>query len=1316
MSGNVAFRIYVRELNQKLATGDATEHTHRPALKAMLEAIEDGLNVINEPKQIKCGAPDLRIMRGEAMGKMPMVRGEIPVGHIETKDIGANLDQTERSVQLKRYREALPNLILSDYLEFRWYVEGQHRETAKLATLDHHGKVHWSKEGVEATERLFEQFFAQEVATIGRPKELAQRMAKLAQLIRGLIEETFKQEEEKGSLHGQLEAFRETLIPDLKEDQFADMYAQTIAYGLFAAWVPFPDSTTGVPSVAGHGQDAHDTRSHAQDAHGTGRRFTRQEAAWNLPKTNPFLRKLFNEIAGVGLDDRVAWVVDDLAHVLDRADKVEVMRDFGTATKQEDPVVHFYETFLAAYDPKMRKSRGVYYTPEPVVSYIVRSVDHLLKTKFDKPLGLADPNVMILDPACGTGTFLYFVIQHIYDTLKEKGQLGGWNDYVKTHLLPRIFGFELLMAPYTIAHMKLGLLLNDLGYDFSGDQRLEIYLTNTLEEAITKAQTLGFAGFITEEANAAADVKREKPIMVVLGNPPYSVSSVNKGEQIEKLMDRYKKAVRGERNIQPLSDDYIKFIRFAHDRIERTGYGIVGMITNNSYLSGLIHRGMREELLKTFDEIYILNLHGNSLIGETTPDGGKDENVFDIRQGVGISILTKKEKPDDQKMVGYDDVWGIREGKYKYLWKNDLNVTSWQDVHPTKSHFFFVPRDVNVKEEYDKGWNVSDVFKIKSSGVKTHRDHFVVGFDEKSLLSSIAILREKSITDSEIGERYKLLDKGSWSLADTRKKIQEDKDWNKYVKSYMYRPFDIRKIYYHIEMITRHRQKVMRNLFLKNIGLCLMRKPIPTEFTQCLVTSDILDINFYAFQTYLFPLYLYDSSEKENEDRIVTVEAGRKQNLTREFIRVMEGKLGMKFESDGKGSVTSGDTGFQPVINHGQDAHDTDAHGTTFRIRKGAYLPHWTQEGAEYFVTFRLHDSLPQTILKQLREEYEQQQQETISKTTTVQDPREKKRQEQYLKKMDKYLDAGYGACWLKDDRIAKVVQDAILYFHNKKYQILAWSIMPNHVHVVLQPHLTFKLSDILHSWKSYSAQECNKILGRTGEFWLSEYYDHLIRDDQDRIRCVEYTYFNSEKAGFENWKWRGGIWEMENHGQDAHDTDTHSTMTFGPEDVLHYMYAIFHSPTYRERYQEFLKIDFPRVPLTSDRELFVRLCGLGEELVGLHLMESPRLQELVTTFDAKGSGMVEEVRYVEVHGQDAHATMGRVYINKDQYFEGIDREVWEFHVGGYQVLHKWLKDRKGRTLSWDDQQHYQKIVVALKETMRLMGEIDGVIPKWPIE
>jgi hypothetical protein len=465
MSSSISpFIDYVSALQKNLATGKATEPSHYPALKELVESIGEGITALNDPKRIECGAPGFVISKGSAT-----------VGYIEAKDIGKSLDELEQSDQLKRYRDSLTNLILTDYLEFHWYVDGERRLSVRLGTPTRDGRIKRDKAGVEALSWLFDDFLSHRAEPVGTPKELAQRMARLAHMIRDLIIAAFAQEPESGSLHAQFVAFKDNLIPDLSAEQFADMYAQTIAYGLFAA----------------------------RCNQSTGSGFTRQNAAYLLPKTDPFLRKLFNHIAGPDLDDRIAWLVDDLAQLLAQADMEAVLKDFGKRTAKEDPVVHFYETFLAAYDPKVREMRGVYYTPEPVVSYIVRSIDYLLKTHFDKPQGLADPSVLILDPAVGTATFLYMVINEIHDALLSQGQAGLWNDYVAEKLLPRIFGFELLMAPYAMAHLKLGLLLKETGYQFKSDQRLGIYLTNTLEEAIKRSETM-FANWITEEANAAA--------------------------------------------------------------------------------------------------------------------------------------------------------------------------------------------------------------------------------------------------------------------------------------------------------------------------------------------------------------------------------------------------------------------------------------------------------------------------------------------------------------------------------------------------------------------------------------------------------------------------------------------------------------------------------------------------------------------------------------------------------------------------------------------------------------------------------------------
>lgn len=564
---------YLKKIGKALEAGNATEHTHRPALKALIESLANGITATNEPKRVACGAPDFIITRGQT-----------PLGYIEAKDVGKPLDEIEDSEQMGRYLESLTNLILTDYLEFRWYVSGKHRLTARLASVGAKG-IRGEPDGAEQVTELLTAFLKAQVPTVGTPKELAARMAAFARLIRDIIRSAFEDEDKSGSLHQQMAGFRKVLLHDLAETQFADMYAQTICYGLFAA------------------------RCNAKG----GEPFTRQHAAYDLPKTNPFLRKMFGHIAGPDLDERIVWAVDDLAELLNRADIAAILQDFGKRTRREDPVVHFYETFLAAYDPKMREARGIYYTPEPVVSYIVRSVDHILKTDFGLPEGLADSSkikvknpdtkekadvhkVLILDPAVGTGTFLFSVIDLINESFK--GNKGLWSSYVSQHLLPRLFGFELLMAPYAVAHMKLGLQLAETGYDFKTDERLRIYLTNTLEEAHELTGLPLFTQWLAEEANAAGKVKQEAPVMVVLGNPPYSVSSQNKGDWINRLLKDYKKDLN-ERKLN-LDDDFIKFFRFAQWRIEQTGYGVLAFISNHTYLDGTTHRRMRQSLMETY--------------------------------------------------------------------------------------------------------------------------------------------------------------------------------------------------------------------------------------------------------------------------------------------------------------------------------------------------------------------------------------------------------------------------------------------------------------------------------------------------------------------------------------------------------------------------------------------------------------------------------------------------------------------------------------------------------------------------------------------
>ncbi|MDD3581947.1 MAG: N-6 DNA methylase, partial [Desulfobacca sp.] len=457
------FKTYLQSLRSDLARGNASEHTHRPSLKILLESLGDRLTATNEPRQVTdCGKPDMAVYQGPVL-----------LGYVETKDVGVNLDAEERSPQLKRYRDALPNLILTDYLEFRWYVNGERRVTASLGTLARDGRVKTRTGGPAAVAELLSQYLALKLPSVTKAKDLAERMAKLAGLMHHAALKTLEIEPDTGTLKGWLAAFEKTLLPHLAPDEFSDMYAQTLSYGLFAAKMSMT----------------------------TGQELRRDTAASLLPETNPLLRSLFYHLAGPEVPPTVSWVIDDIVNLLNAADMEAVMADFGRGSLEKDPVVHFYETFLAAYDPEKRKVRGVYYTPEPVVSYIVRAIDHLLKTRFNRPWGLADPKTLILDPACGTGTFLYSVIALIYDTLCAHGQAGGWASYVSQSLLPRIFGFELLMASYAVAHLKLGLLLQEKGFDFPPGQRLGVYLTNTLDEGFKKAEVLPLTGFIAEESN-----------------------------------------------------------------------------------------------------------------------------------------------------------------------------------------------------------------------------------------------------------------------------------------------------------------------------------------------------------------------------------------------------------------------------------------------------------------------------------------------------------------------------------------------------------------------------------------------------------------------------------------------------------------------------------------------------------------------------------------------------------------------------------------------------------------------------------------------
>jgi hypothetical protein len=1070
---------YLKTILKDVSQGNATEHTHRPALKSLVDSLVDGVIATNEPKRSTCGAPDFIVSRGQ-----------IPIGYIETKDVGISLDRAERTEQIKRYLSGLNNFVLTDYIEFRWYVSGEMRMKARLGKLSRNGKLQIEPGGDVGVNLLLIAFIKQEAVVVISSRELAVRMARTANLIYESLRGAVAIEDESGPLHEQIKGFRDVLIHDLTKDQFADMYAQTICYGLFAARCNFD------------GEE----------------RFTRKDAAHSLPKTNPFLRRLFGEVAGPELDGMPhAWAVDDLAELLNCADIAAILHDFGVRTKREDPVVHFYETFLAAYNPTMRELRGVYYTPESVVSYIVRSVDHVLKNEFALS-GLADASkikikspdgkneiethkVLILDPATGTGTFLYNVINHIRKSYR--GNEGMWSGYVSKDLLPRIFGFELLMAPYAVAHMKLDLLLNQTGYDFSANERLRVYLTNTLEEVQQLTKASMFTRWLTEEADSASDVKQDFPVMVVMGNPPYSGHSANTGQWISHLLKGRDTQTGkptgnyfevdgeslGERNPKWLNDDYVKFIRFAQWRIEQTGYGVLAYISNHGYLDNPTFRGMRQSLMDTFDSIYILDLHGNSRSGERSPDGAPDENVFDIQQGVAIGIFIRGPGSNAEGAnVQHAHLWGSRERKYKSLSEKDVSTTEWTTLSPQSPFYLFAPQDVDLRTEYERGWKVADVLPISVLGFQTHRDHFAIDFDAQNLRVRVAALRDPERSDDDLRRAYDLHDNRDWKLSAARKQLRGDKQWRKHLIRCLYRPFDWRPCYFSTVAMDYPRRELLDHVAgKKNLCLGLGRSGMAVndpEWSLISVSRDPVDANiFRRGGINVFPLYLYPVASNSLFDQDEAAPDGQRPNLSGEFIAGVLETLKMGFVTSGNGD-----------------------------LRK-----------------------------------------------------------------------------------------------------------------------------------------------------------------------------------------------------------------TLGPEDVLGYIYAVFHSPTYRSRYAEFLKIDFPRLPLTSNRKLFCALSALGGELIGLHLME--KAAPLITTYPVAGKHLVEKVRYTgPQEGKNlfppGEEEKGRVWINSEQYFEGVPLEVWTLRIGGFQVCQKWLKEREDRVLSYEEQGQYQRIVSGLAATIELAARIDETIKKnggWPL-
>ena len=853
---------YIKELNEQYKTGKATEHSYRPALKDLLQSLLPKMTIINEPKRYNFGAPDYILMRSD-----------VPMAFIEAKDFVQTNDlagRKENKEQFDRYKQSLDNIIFTDYLDFWLYRNGEFVDSVRLAEL-RGDKIVLVNENEAKFVALIEHLANAQPQKITSSKKLAEIMAGKARLLADVIRQSLTKDiDEQGTIYGQMCAFKGVLMHDITPERFADIYAQTVAYGMFAA------------------------RLHDK----TPDTFSRQEAAGLIPRTNPFLRQMFQYIAAYDLDDRVAWIIDDLAEAFRASDINKVMAGYGKRTRQDDPMIHFYEDFLKAYDQSLRKNCGVYYTPQPVVNYIVRAVDEILQTEFGLADGLADTSmtpkgqhkVQILDPATGTGTFLAEVIHAIHD--KMKGQQGMWQSYVEKHLLPRLNGFELLMASYAMAHLKLDMVLAETGYEANSTQRLRVYLTNSLEEYHPDTGTL-FANTLSNEANEANHIKRDAPVMVVVGNPPYSGVSSNNGAWITRLIDDYKyvNGVHFNERKHWLNDDYVKFIRLGQAFVDKNTEGVLAYINNHSFLDNPTFRGMRWNLMQSFDKIYIIDLHGNSKKKEVCPDGSKDENVFDIQQGVSINIFIKNGKKRKGKLaeVYHCDLYGKRQYKYNFLAEHSFGDTDFKRIEPNEPFYFFVPRDESNRTVYEQGFCVNDMFPLNTSGIVSMGDTFAIADTREELQHRLEHFLDSDYTAQELTAEYNLGKNYAEFILNSKKSLHID---TSSIVQYNYRPFDIRYTYFDNKVLWRPRTSVMQHFLIgDNVGLIFSRQAITDNWSHTQVTTSMADNRVHYSNKGIpicAPLYLYSP----------TGDSVRQPNLNMEVVGSIADRIGLIFEAE----------------------------------------------------------------------------------------------------------------------------------------------------------------------------------------------------------------------------------------------------------------------------------------------------------------------------------------------------------------------------------------------------------------------------------
>ncbi|EOB4827918.1 type ISP restriction/modification enzyme [Campylobacter jejuni] len=1036
-----------------ISTNDK-EHTHRTALQNLLQAIKDNqdkqnkISIKQEPNNDKegRGAPDFLI-----------TKDFLTLGYIENKRVNANLDNIIKSDQILKYTKLSPNIILTDYLRFILLSLNDKNEIiickeVKICSLDEIKSVIKNQSLLETKTKELNELFAIFFSKIPNPINSALDFANHLSLRTRILKDELLLSSKNETLLSLFNTFKETLYKELSYEEFCDSFAQTLTYSLFLAKLN----------------------------NDTAKEIDLNNAKKFIPKSFPLIRSMsgFLDDSFENLEN-IKWLLEEIINIINHIDITSIIKELNKTGEKDlfnrptilsthkDPYLHFYETFLASYDPKLREVRGVYYTPAPVVIFIINAIDEALKQDFNHKKGLSealDKNITLLDFATGTGTFLLEAFRKALEPINKNSV-----NYNPKALIDKFCGFEFLIAPYTIAHLKISQSFKEeFNSPLNDDESLKIALTNTLySKSISKEQndqnTLFTLIDLTKEFKKAQKIKEEQ-ILIITGNPPYSGASSNKGLYEDEIKISYglepskanlnneqkkwissyfkekskqntstfkaiyeKHKLENEKNSKVMLDDYVKFIRFAQSKIDSQESGIFAFISNNSFLDNPTFRGMRYSLMQSFDKIYILNLHGDTRKKEKAPDGSKDDNVFDIMQGVSINIFIKQNSKAKNTNIYYHDLYGKRKDKYEFLYENDLNSIKWTLVKNNEPFYLFLPQNNDLLEEYNKGISVKDIFMLSSVGIASSKDAILISTNNKKL-------------EQQVYNFYNEFDK-------------------KYIKEIAYKPFDTQKIYYDIKKVERPRIDIMEHfLGYENIGLIYDRGTNLKEISNLFISSKVIDKHLVGANSYVSPLYLYPTT-----------------------------------------------------------------------------------------------------------------------------------RSKKFLKK------------------------------ENPNFN---------------EENFTSKIENFKESFRTF--------------------IDELYKEK------------------------------------------------FSPEDILGYIYAVLFHKIYREKYLDFLKIDFPKIPFTKDKNTFKNLSKLGLKLVNLHLLKNDELDFNIGEAlfkDIKNKNFkIQKIKY--------NKDVKELFINESLYFNKVSPEIYEFKIGGYAVLDKYLKSHKEEDI---DHKHFTLIIQTLDETLKIQDEISKI-------